>query len=89
MADSGEHVKTIAKDATLGVESVKKNMLRSLQNAPFLPDFCVTLKFYPRNTQCIHVVEIFAFLELEPRLNKNRFNWAGKNDHFSKVAYIA
>jgi hypothetical protein len=33
------------------------------------------------------VVKIFPFLELEPRLNnKNRFNWAGKNEHFSKVS---
>jgi len=33
------------------------------------------------------VVKIFAFLGLEPRLNnKNRFNWAGKIKHFSKVS---
>jgi len=33
------------------------------------------------------VVKIFAFLELEPRLNiKCGFNWAGKKDHFSKVS---
>jgi hypothetical protein len=32
-------------------------------------------------------VKIFAFLELEPRLNiKCGFNWAGKNEHFSKVS---
>jgi len=32
-------------------------------------------------------VKIFAFLELEPRLNiKYGFNWAGKNEHFSKVS---
>jgi hypothetical protein len=34
----------------------------------------------------IGAAKIFAFLELEPRLNKNRFNWAGKNEHFSKVS---
>ena len=33
------------------------------------------------------MVKIFAFLELEPRLNiKNGFNWTGKNEHFSKVS---
>ncbi len=43
------------------------------------------------------VVKIFAFLELEPRLNFERFNWAGpgticwsygagKIEHFSKVS---
>ena len=32
-------------------------------------------------------VKIFAFLDLEPRLNiKNGFNRAGKNEHFSKVS---
>jgi len=32
-------------------------------------------------------VKIFAFLELESRLNiKYGFNWAGKNEHFSKVS---
>jgi hypothetical protein len=32
-------------------------------------------------------VKIFAFLELEPRLNvKYGFNWAGKNEHFSQVS---
>ena len=34
------------------------------------------------------MVKIFAFLELEPRLNiKYGFNWAGKNEHFSKVSF--
>jgi len=43
--------------------------------------------FNPQNTQCIPVVKIFAFLELEPRLNiKNGFNRASKNEHFSKVS---
>jgi hypothetical protein len=33
------------------------------------------------------VVKIIPFLELEPRLNiKYGFNWAGKNEHFSKVS---
>jgi len=33
------------------------------------------------------VVKIFAFLGLEPRLNiKYGFNWAGKNEYFSKVS---
>jgi hypothetical protein len=55
--------------------------------------------FNPQNTQCIPacpvdpadrtgVVKIFAFLGLEPRLNiKYGFNWAGKNEHFSKVSF--
>jgi len=35
------------------------------------------------------VVKIFAFLELEPRLNiKYGFNWAGKIEHFSKVSNL-
>jgi len=35
----------------------------------------------------IGVVKIFALFELEPRLNiKYGFNWAGKNEHFSKVS---
>jgi hypothetical protein len=35
----------------------------------------------------IGVVKIFAFLELEPQLNiKNRFNGAGKIEHFSMVS---
>jgi hypothetical protein len=34
------------------------------------------------------VVEIFAFLDLEPRLNiKFEFNWAGKIERFSKVSF--
>jgi hypothetical protein len=37
----------------------------------------------------IGVVKIFAFLELEPRLNsKFEFNWAGKIEPFSKVSNI-
>jgi len=33
------------------------------------------------------MVKISAFLELEPRLNiKFEFNWAGKNENFSKVS---
>jgi len=43
--------------------------------------------FNPQNTQCIPSVKIFAFLELEPRLNvKCVFNRAGKNEHFAKVS---
>jgi hypothetical protein len=55
--------------------------------------------FNPQNTPCIPAcpveceayssgaVKIFAFLELEPRLNsKYEFNRAGKNEHFSKVS---
>jgi len=43
--------------------------------------------FNPQNTKCIPVVKIFAFLEFEPRLNvKYGFNWAGKNESFSKVS---
>jgi hypothetical protein len=45
--------------------------------------------FNPQNTKCIPLVKIFAFLELEPRLNVTcGFNWAGKNESFSKVSEI-
>jgi hypothetical protein len=43
---------------------------RSLQNAPFCPISASHSNFNPQNTQCIPAVKIFAFLELEPRLNK-------------------
>ncbi len=30
-----------------------------------IPNFCVRPKYFnPRNTQCIHVIKIFVFLEL-------------------------
>jgi len=52
---------------------------------PLLPNFCgpderdlsTGSNFNPQNTQCIPVVKIFAFLELESR-------YSGK--HFSKVS---
>ena len=46
-------------------------MLRPLKNAPFCPIPASGSNFNPRNTQCIHVVKIFAFIGLEPRLNIN------------------
>jgi len=56
------------------------DILRPLKNAPFCSISASGSNFNPRNTQCIHVVKIIAFLELKPRLNiKNGFNWAGKN----------
>jgi hypothetical protein len=38
---------------------------RPLQNAPFCPISVSGSNFNPQNTQCIPVVKIFAFLELE------------------------
>ena len=38
--------------------------MRPLQNATFCPISASGLNFNPRNTQCIPVVDIFAFLEL-------------------------
>jgi len=62
-------------------------------------DLSTGSNFNPQNTQCIRacpvkceayfsgVVNIFAFLGLEPRLNmKYGFNWAGKIERFSKVS---
>jgi hypothetical protein len=46
--------------------------LRPLQNVIFCPIFASGSNFNPRNTQCMSVVKIFAFLELE------------KNEHFFK-----
>jgi len=43
--------------------------MRPLQNAPFCPISVSGSNFFPQNTQCIPAVKIFAFLELEPRLN--------------------
>jgi len=69
-----------------------------LQNAPFCPIPASGSNFNPQNTQCIPacpvgpadrtgVVKIIAFLGLEPWLNiKYGFNWAGKNEYFSKVS---
>ncbi len=39
--------------------------LRPLQNAPFCPISVSGSNFNPQNTQCIPVVKIFDFLELE------------------------
>jgi hypothetical protein len=40
-------------------------IMRPLQNVPFRPISASDSNFNPRITQCIHVVKIFAFLELE------------------------
>ncbi len=40
-------------------------LLRPLQNAPFCPISVSGSNFNPQNTQCIPVVKIFSFLELE------------------------
>gem|GEM_PF-3602452 len=40
---------------------------RPLQNLPFCPISASDENFNPRNTQCITVVKIFAFLELEQK----------------------
>ena len=51
---------------SIGTEEMKKNeSLRPLQNAPFCPISASDSNFNPRNTQCIPVVKIFAFLDLE------------------------
>jgi hypothetical protein len=42
--------------------------MRLLQNVPFCPISVSGSNFNPQNTQCIHVVKIFAFLELEQKL---------------------
>ena len=52
-------------------------IMRPLQNAPFCPISVSGSNFNPQNTQCIPVVKIIAFLELESR-------YSGK--HFSKVS---
>jgi len=66
-----------------------RGVKRPLQNAPFCPISALGSNFNPQNTRCIPVVKIFACLELEPQLNiKNRFNGAGKIEHFSKVSLI-
>jgi hypothetical protein len=42
--------------------------LRPLKNTPFCPISASGSNFNPQNTQCIHVVKIFAFLELKQNL---------------------
>jgi hypothetical protein len=64
-------------------------LVRPLQNAPFCSIPASGSNFNPQNTQCIPVVKIFAFLDLEPWLNiKNGFNWTGKIERFSKVSWV-
>jgi hypothetical protein len=41
--------------------------MRPLQNAPFCPISASGSKFNPRNTRCIPVVKVIAFLELEQK----------------------
>jgi hypothetical protein len=51
--------------------SLRNNFIfyaRPLQNAPFCSISASGLNFNPRNTQCIPVVKIFAFLELKQKL---------------------
>ena len=40
---------------------------RPLKNAPFCPISASGSNFNPQNTQCIHLVKIIAFLELEQK----------------------
>jgi hypothetical protein len=42
--------------------------MRPLQNATFCPISASGSNFNPRNTTCIPVVKIFAFLDLEQKL---------------------
>jgi hypothetical protein len=41
--------------------------MRPLKNALFCPIFASGSNFNPQNTECIPVVKIFAFLELEQK----------------------
>jgi len=43
--------------------------MRPLQNPTFCPISASSSNFNPRNTQCVPVVKIIVFLELEPQLN--------------------
>jgi len=43
----------------------KYNQLSQFQNVPFCPISASGSNFNPRNTPCIPVVKIFAFLDLE------------------------
>jgi len=56
---SGEFNASLMHSCALGKEA------RPLQNAPFCPIPASGSNFNPRNTQCIPVVKIFAFLGLE------------------------
>jgi hypothetical protein len=42
-------------------------LMRPLQNTPFCPISTSGSNFNPRNTQCIPMVKIFPFLELEQK----------------------
>jgi len=44
-----------------------KPIMRPLQNAPFCPISASGSNFNSQNTQCIPVVKIIAFLELEQK----------------------
>ncbi len=46
------------------LSKIKGKIKRPLQNAPFCPISASDSNFNPRNTQCMPVVKIFAFLEL-------------------------
>jgi len=46
---------------------MKKNTLKPLQNPPFYPISVSDSNLNPQNTQCIPVVKIFVFLELEQK----------------------
>ena len=53
----------------MGKNSILPNYFRSIasqfQNVPLCPISAPGSNFNPRNTQCIHVVKIFAVLDLE------------------------
>jgi len=44
---------------------IAEGIVRPLQNVHFCPISASDSNFNPRNTQCIPVVKIFAFLDLE------------------------
>jgi hypothetical protein len=59
--------------------TLRPDKRETLQNAPFCPISASGSNFNPRNTQCIPVVKIIAFLELEQKLTffkgLNGFEW--------------
>jgi hypothetical protein len=47
------------------IHQICGTQLRQFQNVPFCPISASGSNFNPRNTQCIRVVKISAFLDLE------------------------
>ncbi len=62
MEDGGQRSEGLGGEDRRRTSDIQR---RPLQNAPFCPISASGSNFNPRNTQCIPVVKIFAFLELE------------------------